>query len=248
MADPDHGVGPGPEASVDVLLGLCDGHVGLLLGADRDGDVDALVGVLDADVVHPGVVADPAGPAIMPEHGADRVGVEHHASRASRALREHLHVRRRRPVGRDHQLDDARTGRAGDGFEHVGTRSRASERAKALTRPIGQARRRWRAPRRSGAGRRRRHRRPSRRRWSRGPSCARSPARPARGARSGTAAASGRARSGVRRVARAPARPPPRARLTSTRFDVTPISMLARKPERSSPSTVVKPSLDVPAR
>ena len=128
-----------------------------------------------------------------------------------------------------------------DGLSTVGPTcgQRAGE---GLDGAVGQARRRWRAPRRSGAGRRRRRRRPSRRRWSRAPSCAPSRARPApaggRGSRAGAwnRAASGSARRSSSRSASAP------RRLTSTRFEVTPMSMLARAPERSSPSTRVSPS------
>ena len=55
-------------------------------------------------------------------------------------------------------------------------------------------------------------------------------------------AASGSARRSSSRSASAP------WRFTSTRFEVTPMSMLARKPERSSPCTIVRPSVVAPDR
>ena len=122
---PDHGVGPRPEPRVDILLGLRDGHVGLLLGADGDGDVDALLGVLDPHVVDPGVVADPRS-LQHAQHRAHGVGIEDHRSGQPGPLGEHLHVRRRRAVGRDDQLHQAGAG-PGRRVEH--RRARLRQRA-----------------------------------------------------------------------------------------------------------------------
>ncbi len=111
---PDHGVGPGPEPRVDVLLRLCDGDVGLLLGADGDGDVEALLGVLDQHVVDPGLVVDPRA-LHHPQHRADGVGIEHHRSGQPGPLGEHLHVGGGRAVGGHDQLHDTRSGPAATG-------------------------------------------------------------------------------------------------------------------------------------
>ena len=54
--------------------------------------------------------------------------------------------------------------------------------------------------------------------------------------------AKGSARRSSSRSATAP------RRLTSTLFEVTPMSMLARAPERSSPATLVSPSVGAFAR
>ena len=89
--DPHHGVGTRPEPRVDVLLGLGNGDTGLLLGADGDGDVDPLVGVLYQHVVDPRVVAD-ARPLQHPEHRAHRVGIEHHRTGQPGSLGQDLHA------------------------------------------------------------------------------------------------------------------------------------------------------------
>ena len=112
--DPHHGVGSRAQPGVDVLLGLRDGHAGLLLGADGDGDVDPLLGVLDPDVVDPGVVADPRA-LQHAEHGAHGVGVEHHRSGQPGPLGQHLHVGRRRAVGRARPARRRRSGPAATG-------------------------------------------------------------------------------------------------------------------------------------
>ena len=108
-AHADHGVGPGPEPRVDVLLRLCDGDVGLLLGADGDGDVEALLGVFDQHVVDPRLVVDPR-PLHHPQHRADRVRIEHHRSGQPGPLGHHLHVGGGRAVRGDDQLHDTGAG------------------------------------------------------------------------------------------------------------------------------------------
>ena len=73
----------------------------------------------------PGVVTDPRS-LQHAEHRAHGVGVEDHRSGQPGPLGEHLHVRRRRPVGRNDQLDEAGAG-SGRRVEH--RRARLRQRA-----------------------------------------------------------------------------------------------------------------------